>query len=331
MLQTTSYKWIAFAVLVMVMQIAATSPGFNLEFQDDHFLVEGIFQTQALESADAPEFIVSGKNYTGRDMYLYLLTVGPDFKPAIQWQSENLFEERSTLGVTVGKFTAPERQILAISQTNFYLYQFTKEKPFLAIQGRHKLDALNIASADLNGDGRDELITAVVGQVTNTSYQCRVRVWKFENNQFALIAQSGLMGNIRSLTAGDLDGDGSVEIVVEEGLRAASGNLHILSLTNNNQFVEEYNLKKATQSAAYGIKIRSFPEGIRLIAATANGKINFFKWSNRQLVPTGAELSFSSGLVDADALDLNGDLLPELLIICYPQRFLILRNLGGIN
>ena len=90
-------------------------------------------------------------------------------------------------------------------------------------------------------------------------------------------------------------------------------------------------MKKGTKSAAYGLKVRKFPTGIRLMAATANGKIDFFKWSDQKLLQSGPELSFSSGLVDVDALDLNGDQIPDLLVACYPQRFLILNNLGGMN
>jgi WD40 repeat protein len=320
-----SNRWIFLLVLFFIIQISANFPDYKLAFEDTHYLADGILQVLAtdLNNDQHEEFILAGKNDIGREVFLYWLTVTPDNKPVVQWQSENLFEEHSTIWVTTGKFTTSQNQLLAISNSQYYLYQVENNHVNLIKQEKHNLQILNVCSGDVDGDGQAEIIVAKIGKITAKIYNGIVQVWKFRDGKLILTAESDLIGNIRGITVGNLNQDGGAEIFVEEGPKFAPGNIHILKYSDQ-KLAEIYCLKKATKGPAYGMQVKAFPDGMRLVTATATGFIDFFRWDKNSLVPAEKEINLERDLMSIAAIDTDNDKQPELLVAGYPQDFLIL-------
>ena len=325
-----SRKWIVCLVLLLIIQIAANFSDYKVTFQDDHFLMEGVFQVIGtdLDNDNVSEMAIAGKNYIGRELFVYWATIGPDFKPVIKWQSPNLFEDRSIIWIAAGKFTGDKNQLLVITETQAYIYELADGGLTLVKQEKQPFDPLTInagiTSADLNGDGRSELAVAKVGRITSKNFDGMIQVWQFKDGKPEIVAQSAsTLGNIRSIAAGDIDGDGKGELFVEEGPGTSPGRVHLLSL-NDNKLTERYISKNFVNGAVFAMKVRSLPEGQRLLTASDNGKLDIWMWDKSALVAAERERQFNSGFVDVDAMDLNNDQIPELLLVGYPQRLMIL-------
>jgi hypothetical protein len=326
-------QWIFLVIIFLIMQISANSPEYKMAFQDREFMMESIHQvlTADLDGDRHPEMVVTGKNYTTQEFFIYWLGLSSDFKPAVKWQSPNLFEDLSVLWVSAGKFISDQRQLLAITSKNLYFYKADQEGLSLAKQEVHNFSKiLSVASGDVNGDGRDELVIARIGKVGKKFYEGSLQVWQLNNDKPVLLGESELLGNIRSITAGDLDGDGKSEILADEGQRFAPGNIHILSF-NENKFTEIYCAKKLVASAVYSMIVAGFPEGIRLLTASSGGKVNFFAWKDNTLTPVATALPFEGELVSVAALSTGEGRLPELIVVGYPQNFSILTQNEGMN
>jgi hypothetical protein len=130
-----------------------------------------------------------------------------------------------------------------------------------------------------------------------------------------------LLGNIRGLASGDLDGDGQNEILVEEGLRVNRGTIHLYSWSEG-KLKERRRMKLAGNKAVYALKVREFPAGVGLITASVNGKVNIMVKTDH-FVPAIPEITMKTGLVDIEAADLDGDAEPELIVAGYPRKFTI--------
>lgn len=327
-------RWIVLVIFLLIIQISANSPEYKVVFQNGEFLMESIHQVLAIDPDhnQQPELVITGKNYTAQEVFIYGITVPSDFKPVVKWQSTNLFEALSTLWVCTGKFTSDQTQVLALTNQNLYFYQSDKDGLVLAKQQTHNFTKiLCVTSGDFNGDGRDELVIAKVGKITHNYYNGVCQVWQLNNDKPVLVAESDLLGNIRSITAGDLDGDGKSELIIEEGLRFEPGNVHVLSLKDN-KLVERFCLKKAVDGAIYSMTVADYKGEPRLVTASSSGKINFFNWKNNALSATGSQIAFDNDeLVSVTALQTSKDRIPELIVVGYPQKFIILSPNEGIN
>jgi hypothetical protein len=326
-------RWIFLVILFLIMQVSANSPEYKVVFQDREFMMESLHQVLAtdLDGDQRPEMVVTGKNYTTQEFFIYWLDLSPDSKPAVKWQSPNLFEDLSVLWVSAGKFISDQPQLLAVTNKNLYFYQPDTEGLTLAKQELHSFTKiLSVAGGDVNGDGRDELIIARIGKVTKKFYDGVLQVWQLNNDKPVLLTESELLGNIRSIAVGDLDGDGKSEILVDEGQRFAPGNIHIFSLSES-KLVELGCAKKAVGSAVYSMVVAGFPGETRLVTASSAGKVNFFTWKNNALTPVGTVLGFEGELVSVAALPAREGKSPELIVAGYPQNFSILTQNEGMN
>lgn len=329
MTQFRCYIWVVFVIFSMFILMAAGFTDYKIIYHDSQFLMEAIFQIVGtdLNNDSADEFVVAGKNYTGREMFVYWLTPGNDMKPAIKWQSPNLYEDLSIIWVASGKLLSDKTQLFIFTNSQIYVYQAENETLNLVTQFKHGFRPLNINSnmicADVDGDGQVELIMARIGQINSKFYDGMVQAWKYRGDKFELVAESGLLQNVRGLTAGDIDGDGTSEIFVDEGIRTNPGDIHVLRYTTG-KLKEIYSLRNATKTAAYAMDVKSMPEGLRLIAANGT-RINAFAWSQNRLVPA-EQLVLNYSLVALAAPDFNQDKIPEFVVGTYPQRLLILKR-----
>jgi len=321
-------RWyIVLALLVFSIQAFAGFKDYQIAFDNNDFLMEGVFQVLAtdLDGDLNEELLVAGKNYIGRELFVYLLSVKDGYKPSVQWQSPNLFEERSVIWIASGKFNDLGKVLLVMTNTRFYLYRMEGDGLRLVGEYHHQLEPLGVTAGDIDGDGWDELLVTRVGDVTSKMYRCYLQVWKLTENGWQATTKTDLLGNIRGLTAGDIDGDGIHEIFVEEGLRVEPGTVHMLRYKDG-KFGEVAKVSNEIKGAAYSLKVKAFPEGVRLMTASTRGKVNFFRYEGSKLVKDPEELSFNSELTDSDAIELDNDGDLEIALIGYPRRLMILHR-----
>ncbi len=318
-------RWIFLVVLAIIIQISAILPDYKLVFEDEHFLTDGILQVLRtdLDRDNHDDFVLVGKNDIAREFFLYWLKMNPDQKPVVQWQSDNLYEDHSTIWAVSGKFVSLEEQLLAISNSQYYLYQIENNHVNLVRHADFTLKPLAVTSGDLDGDGKDELIIAKIGKITSKIYNCTVQVWKFQGEEFVELTESDLIGNIRGMTVGTLDKTGPMELFIEEGPKFAPGNIHVFRYSEQ-KLVEVYNLKKATKGPAYGMQVKNFSGEMRLVIATAPGFVNFYGWGNNALIPLAGEINLRKDLMSLAAADVNQDNNPMLIVAAYPQDIMIL-------
>ncbi len=326
MQKSLSHKWIFFLIGLLFMQIAANFGDYKTTFKDDRFLMESLFQVQEtdLDQDNSSEFVVCGKNYTSRELFAYWMVLGSDGQPTVKWQSPNLFEDRSVLWVASGKFEGAQNQLLILTETNFYLFQHQNGTLNLVKRGSHNMKPLLISGADLNGDGRTELVVAGIGKITTKQYDDVVQFWQYQDGNFVMAGQaSGTFGNIRGLTAGDLNDDGKAEIFIDEGVQNRPGQLHMYGLTENYRLSEKARIAKPN-GVIYAMKVKSGVDGPRLFTASSTGCLNVWGLNaSGALVALQKAQTFNSSFVDlAVAGQLNAD--PVILTVAYPRRFMVL-------
>ena len=275
------------------------------------------------------DFVLVGKNDIAHEFFLYWLKMNSDQKPVVQWQSDNLYEDHSTIWAVSGKFESAEEELLAISNSQYYLYRIENNHVNLIRRGDLTLKPLAVTSGDLDGDGKNELIIAKIGKITSTIYNCTVQIWKFQGERFVELTESDLIGNIRGMTVGTLEKAGPVQLFIEEGPRFAPGNIHVLRYSDQ-KLDEVYNLKKATKGPAYGMQVQNFSGEMRLVIATAPGFINFYGWANHGLVPLAGEINLKKDLMSLAAADVNQDNNPVLIVAAYPQDLMILSKSASL-
>jgi hypothetical protein len=317
-------------IIGLLLQIGAGFGDYKNVFQNDNFLAEAIFQIieTDLDNDQIGELVITGKNYTSRELFIFWVGSGAGFSPEQRWQSSNLYEDLSLLWVASGRFTSTEKnQLLVLTNTQLSIYQVENGALILVMQIKHNLPIMRINAAvtggDIDGDGRSELVFASIYDIGLKALNGKLQAWRFGTDGLQLIAESGPLQNIRSITAGDLDGDGKAEIFADEGPVSKTGNLHMLAL-NSNRLTERFLLRNAAKGAIYAQQVKTFPEGVRLVTATDNGRVNSFSWTNNALIVADRELALSYGLVALAASDLNGDKIPEICLAAYPRRFIIL-------
>jgi hypothetical protein len=116
---------------------------------------------------------------------------------------------------------------------------------------------VNIATGDVDGDGIPELITAAGARKNNSP---EVKVWEVEtsaatwsiNNTVSFIAFSGKYG--ANVTTGDLNGDGTSEIIVGSG-PDPKGDSNIIKVFSGNG--TEFDLMITDSSKGYGLNVAS--------------------------------------------------------------------------
>ena len=321
----SDHRWIVCVILIIVIQIAASPVKYKTVFNEEKFPLESILQVLAVDADSDPqkEILVTGKNYVGRELFIYCLDFKSGFTPVVKWRSENLFEERSLIWVASGNLSQGGQQLVVVTNNWTYLYRFAPENLQLVQQIANETEPLAVAVADIDGDGISELLTVKVGAVTAKAYNCVLEIWKLQDNKFHKVHLSGLLGNIRGLTTGDLDNDGLAEIVLEEGLRLDTGNVHIYNFQEN-RLVKKTQFKLNNNGAIYALKVRDFPDGRRLLTGSTKGKINLLGWAKGKIFAALPEFGLKGSLVDLEAADLNDDGQPELITAWYPSKLTIL-------
>jgi hypothetical protein len=317
-------RWIVWLLLLLFIQVAASTVKYQPQFIKKSYLLDAILQVRAVDvnGDHRAELLISGKNYINRELYVYCLEFTAAGKPVVKWRSANLFEENSIIWMAVGNFSGTGRQLMVLTRSRYYCYAFDAAGFRLSAKGISDCEPLGMTAADLDGDALDELILVKVGGIDNNAYNCRIEIRKQIKGKFIPIYQSGLLGNIRAITAGDPDRDGQTELVVETGLRLETGVIRLYHY-HNRQLTAFSDFAPPSGGAIYALKVSRFPNGVRLVTGSTRGKINFRKWTKGFMALATSEISLKKSLIDLEVADLNGDRQPELITVSYPAQFAI--------
>ena len=178
--------------------------------------------------------------------------------------------------------------------------------------------------ADLDGDGVDELLVARVGKRMPSYDETIVEVYRLTTDGLVKMGSSPFLGNLRCLTAGDLDGNGLAEVVTEAGLSTRPGVISVLAWDSAKQeLVPRFRMENLLSTLPFGMTIASDAEGAVLYTADGWGRLSLFRLEEKGLTPVTEHFSFPNGLVAVASTDLNGDGLDEVIAVGHPNNLYI--------
>jgi hypothetical protein len=203
----------------------------------------------------------------------------------------------------------------------------------IATVGDNAVDSL---IADLDGDGRDDLVVLSVESVTGT-----LRVFEGTGTQHVnLVTAFGVGTNPEAVSAGDLDGDGDLDLAVAN---SDSDNVQLFENTGGLTFVLRQTLGVSNGDSPSDIVLTDINgDGLAdVVVANANtplGARGVSLFINNNSSPGAGNYSFSgptnlnSGgqTVALEAADLDGDGDPDLVaVVIDTDQVLTFENQGG--
>ena len=312
-------------LLTIISLSRAAPPSYLLTKKD--YLYDTFFKVEAtdLMDLDYSQVVVLGRDYTERRISVQLLSWS-EGDLVSHWESPNLINEGPVMMTTGRPLPTGEQFIIILTQNHLYLYTYQNERIILRSQIYHTLSPYELSAADLNGDGIDELLVVRLGKRLAKHDEKVVDVYCLEGEELLKVGTSPLLGNIRCLTGGDLDGDGFAELVTESGLSSRPG---LFTLLRWDQEQEELTLEtkgeKLLSSLVFGMQIATDGERVVLYTADGWGRLNFFALEKNKFSAVRKELSFPNGLVTVTTGDLDGDGINEALVVGHPNNLMVFR------
>ena len=229
--------------------------------------------------------------------------------------------------MTTGKLLpSGEEAIIIFTEKCLYLYTYENERITLTSQIYHSLSPYELSAADLDGDGIDELLVVRLGKRMDKYDEKVVDVYRLLGEELLKIGTSPLLGNIRSITGGDLDGDGYAEVITESGLSSRSGTITFLRWDQEEEMlVPEFKSEKLLPAVAFGMQVGTIDKRSILYTADGWGRLNFFTLEEKGFKAIRKERSFPSGLVTVATGDINGDGEQEVVVVGHPNNLHICR------
>ncbi|NLC53254.1 MAG: VCBS repeat-containing protein [Firmicutes bacterium] len=317
---------LAFVFLIVPFIWSAPAP---YQYSHKDFLYEAWFKVEAtdLMGTGASQLVVLGRDYMEGRLSAQLLAWEGEGLTS-KWESPNLLTEGPVM-VSMGRpLPGGEPMLIVLTQAHLYLYTCQNEKIILTSQYKHTLSPAELSVADLDGDGQDELLIVRLGQRQPTYDENVVEVYRLAEDGLVMMGRSGLLGQIRALTAGDLDGDGCAEVVTDTGLSSRAGVFTVLGWdAQKRELVTRLRVEGLLATMAFGMTIAAGGDGPLLYTADGWGRLNRFYLANDQLIPASEHYSFPNGLVGIAVGDLNGDGHTEIVVVGHPNNlFLVSLN-----
>jgi len=179
--------------------------------------------------------------------------------------------------------------------------------------------------ADVDGDGLDELLIVRLGKRMPSYDENIVEVYRLTTDGLTKMGSSPYLSNLRSLTAGDLDGDGLAEVVTEAGLSTRPGVVSLLAWDSAMQELAlRFQMKNLLSTLPFGMTIATGAEGALLYTADGWGRLSLFRLEENRLTPVTEHFSFPNGLVGVANGDLDGDGQDEVIVVGHPNNLYII-------
>lgn len=305
--------------------LAWSAPSPPFWYTATGFLYESWFKVEAADllGTGASQLVVLGRDYLDGRLAVQLLAWEGE-KPVSKWESPNLLPEGPAM-ISCGRpLPGGTPMLLVLTQAHLYLYTVQDEKMILTSQFKHALSPVELSVADLDGDGRDELLVVRLGQRRPTYDEHVVEVYRLTEEGLVKLGGSGLLGPVRALTAGDLDGDGCAEVVIDAGLSSRAGVCTVLGWDREKQaLVPRLQVDGLLETMAFGLTVAPGDPGPLLYTADGWGRLNRFYLTSGQLIPAGEYYSFPKGLVGVAVGDLDGDGQEEIMVVGHPNNLYV--------
>lgn len=261
------------------------------------FLMEGLLQVSAgdLDGDGLCELVVLGRDYTEPQALFHILKPGDgELEPV--WRSPNILEERSPVYLATGDFLAAGRpEIIVVTNHRAEVYGWEVGMGYhRRLVLTYNINPGEVTAGDWDGDGRDELIITRVAKTGRNYYHEQIVVYRVDNDKLTLLSEGPVVGNIRAICAGDLDGDGRAEVIVEEGLGGKAGKLHVY-FNKQTKWALGGDPASLVPAAVYGMTVTR-GENSFVYTVSERGFLNIFRWADNSLQPM-AQKGISSGLI----------------------------------
>lgn len=311
---------ILFCVLI-IFSPSWSAPSSNILTKED-YLYDSIFKVETgdLMGQGYNQLVVLGRDYTDHLISVQVLKWSEGDLTSV-WESPNLLKEGLPVMTTGKPLPTGEEAIIIFTGKCLYLYTYENEKITLASQIYHSLSPYELSAADLDGDGIDELLVVRLGKRMDKYDEKVVDVYRLQDEELFKISTSPLLGNIRSITGGDLDGDGCAEVITESGLSSRAGTINLLRWDQEKeQLVPEFKRERLLPAVVFGMQVGTFGEGPILYTADGWGRLNFFALAEKNFTSIRKELPFPKGLVTVATGDFNGDGEQEVAVVGHPNN-----------
>jgi hypothetical protein len=323
-------RWLIITAMVLfvLLSIAVSATEYEYIFRDDHFLMDALLHAASGDMNDdgKEELIIVGRDYLDPQALLHIMDLSSERMEPI-WTSENIMEEKSPVHLAVGHFLERER-LLAVIVTDHRLvmYGWNPDAGYEHVKTiTHKLTPGEVCAMDWDGDGVDEIVMSRVTKTGKKYYTERLEVYRVQEGELQIIVTGPEIGNIRSLTAGDIDGDGYDELVLEEGKTSKPGKILVFSTDGEQEWNQLFGPGRLVPAAVYGMSVVIRGEERFLYTASERGRVNIFQWREGNLQEV-QEIDFSAGLVSLAAGHFWSN-HPGLAVVAYPRSLRLFRLL----
>ncbi|MCL6614438.1 MAG: VCBS repeat-containing protein, partial [Firmicutes bacterium] len=246
---------VVFGLLILGSAVKTAADGYYTSgFRQEGFRFEAVLSAAAadLDGDGRDELILAGRNYLDREACAEILGwEAGSF--ALEWRSPNLLEpESSLLALPVRLADGPA--LVVLTRSCYRIFRRLDEGYAQIAEGSMPFAAEEGASADLDGDGTDELILSATLRNTKSGREKNLRVLSFSEGVFVPLVSSDPVGNVRGLAAGDLDLDGRAEVVAEIGVATKPGEFQVFRLADG-ALRRLSRQKVPLPSVAYGLAV----------------------------------------------------------------------------
>ena len=233
-------------------------------------------------------------------------------KVEILWQSSNLYERGSNLMCAAGNFSSFDQEVIILTDYGWKLYKVCDNTLEEKYSGSNITGIMEVSSGDIDGDGYSELLVTSVAKLLNKTVDKKIVVYKFQDGSLKRLSETMGLGNIRTITSLDLDGNGIWEIVYEEGQAYKKGIITVL------QDFESLTSKTLREYPVFALN--SF-KGSKLLVGDDSGSVFIYQLDNSGSLQFTDKLpSVGWGLVAVTSGDFLGKGNEQILLISHPAK-----------
>ncbi len=298
--------------LILLLFILISLPALSWEklWSQDKLIFDAVLGIETIGNSPG-RLLIWGKNYEKAEAIVALVEL-INQKVEILWQSSNLYERGSNLMCAAGNFSSFDQEVIILTDYGWKLYKVCDNTLEEKYSGSNITGIMEVSSGDIDGDGYSELLVTSVAKLLNKTVDKKIVVYKFQDGSLKRLSETMGLGNIRTITSLDLDGNGIWEIVYEEGQAYKKGIITVL------QDFESLTSKTLREYPVFALN--SF-KGSKLLVGDDSGSVFIYQLDNSGSLQFTDKLpSVGWGLVAVTSGDFLGKGNEQILLISHPAK-----------